>query len=202
MLHMLPSSVLARTRFPVGDRTKAAVRRAAETLGLRTAAKPDSQDVCFVASSIGRRGFLADRGLRFTPARVVDVDSGAEVGRIDAIEMVTVGQRRGLGAAGGAAARYAVDVDVAAGVVRVGGAEDLLVDQVTVDPDSWTWVAGPPPPGAPLEVQCSAHGAPLAATVDAARGVVRLDQPARRVAPGQSVVVYRGDEVLGGGLAG
>src|SRR3546814_2680042 len=74
--------------------TKDEVRAHAVRLGLRTASKPDSQDVCFITSVEGRRGFLRDR-ITYTPGRVVDTD-GVEVGRVDAVELVTIGQRRGL----------------------------------------------------------------------------------------------------------
>mgnify|MGYP003494042265 CR=1 FL=1 len=119
--------------------TKDAVRAEAAALGLRTADKPDSQDVCFVTSTAGRVGFLGSR-IPLRPGLVVD-DTGAEVGRVEAVELVTVGQRRGLGLAGGGAPRYAVDVDVASATVRVGSADELLSDRVVLD--QVVWAAGP-----------------------------------------------------------
>ena len=117
VVHMLGQTELARTLFPVGRFTdKAELRALAGSLGLRTATKPDSQDVCFVTSAAGREGFLGSR-IPLRPGRVVDA-TGAEVGRVEAVELVTVGQRRGLGLAGGGAPRYAVDVDVASATVR------------------------------------------------------------------------------------
>ena len=195
VLHMLGQDILARTLLPVGHLTKARVRKRATALGLRTAAKPDSQDVCFITSVGGRRSFLGER-LSLTPGRVVDAE-GVDVGRVAATELVTIGQRRGLGVAGGGAPRYAVSVDVGAGTVTVGGAADLLTDEVGLGDVSW--VDGPV--GGPVEVQCSAHGTPRPAEFDIRAGVVRFHQPAPRVAPGQSVVLYRGDEVQGGGTA-
>ena len=195
VLHMLGQAELRRLRFPVGHLTKAAVRSLAAELGLRTAAKPDSQDVCFIPTSGGRRGFLGDR-LRFTPGRVVDTD-GAEVGRVDAVELVTIGQRKGLGTAGGAAPRFAVGVDVAAATVTVGRADDLLAASVELADTSW--VDGEPA-GAVL-VQTSAHGEPVAATWDPSTATARFDRQVRRVAPGQSVALYDGDVLLGGGVA-
>ena len=113
VLHMLGQEQLAATLLPVGELTKADVRAIADDLGLRTATKPDSQDVCFITSSSGRSGFLRER-LTFTPAAVVD-RAGHRVGQVDAIELVTVGQRKGLGLQGGdEEARYAVEVDAAA----------------------------------------------------------------------------------------
>jgi tRNA-uridine 2-sulfurtransferase len=192
VLHMLGQAQLGRVLLPVGALTKAEVRTRAAALGLRTATKPDSQDVCFISSTVGRAAFLGER-LPLTPGRVVDAD-GAVVGEVPAVELVTVGQRRGLGLAGGGAPRYAVDVDVRTATVTVGDAAALLrPGELLQDP---TWVDGRPRPG-PLEAQCSAHGRPRSATLSGDE--VRWDEPQPRVAPGQSVVLYRGDTVLGGG---
>ena len=100
--------------------TKDAVRSMAADLRLRTAAKADSQDVCFIHTRRGRAGFLGDR-LPLTPGRVVD-RGGAEVGSVDAVELVTVGQRRGLDMGGSAQRQFALDVDVVSRTVTVGGA--------------------------------------------------------------------------------
>jgi tRNA-specific 2-thiouridylase len=195
VLHVLGRDELRRVLLPVGEVTKAEVRARATALGLRTAAKPDSQEVCFIpGAGGGRRRFLAER-ITLTPGRVVDT-GGALVGAVPAVELVTVGQRRGLGLATGRP-RYAVDVDVAAATVTVGAAEDLRVDAVALTRCSW--VDGEP--AGPVEAQCSAHGEPVEAEWDPATTTVRFAHPVRRVAPGQSVVLYRGDEVLGGGLA-
>jgi tRNA-uridine 2-sulfurtransferase len=190
---VLQQHQLAHTVFPIGGLTKAEVRASAAALGLGTAAKPDSQEVCFIRRAQGRVGFLADR-LDLHAGRVVDA-SGAEVGTVAAVELVTVGQRHGLGLPGGHDPRYAVDVDVAGRTVTVGAAEDLLVDATTVGP--WTWSAGPVVGRA--TAQTSAHGAPAPASI--ADGEVRWDRPRRRVAPGQLVVVYEGDQVAGSALA-
>jgi tRNA-specific 2-thiouridylase len=195
VLHMLDQATLARTLLPVGELTKADVRVRASALGLRTAGKPDSQDVCFITSVGGRQSFLDER-LVMTPARVVDA-GGAELGRVPAAELVTVGQRRGLGLAGGAESRYAIAVDVAGATVTVGSATDLLVGEVALERLSWTTE----PVEGPVLVQCSAHGDPRSAVLDPTTGAVRFDQLAPRVAPGQSVALYRSDEVLGGGTA-
>jgi len=196
VLHMLGQDALRRIRFPVGDITKDEVRRQAGALGLRTADKPDSQDVCFITRAGGRADFLARR-LELHPGRVVDT-AGNDVGHVAAVELVTVGQRRGLGADGASDPRYAVSIDVPGATVTVGSAQELLVDRTTVE--SLTWVDGPVA-GAVL-VQCSAHGEPRPARLDAG-GTVAWSAPQRRVAPGQSVVFYDTDDraVLGGGIS-
>jgi len=201
VVHMLDQHDLARTMFPVGDIDKGEVRRLAAEMGLRTASKPDSQDVCFITSTGGRETFLGDR-IPFRPATVVD-RSGAELGRVEAVEMVTIGQRRGIGLPGGGPKRYVVDVDVPNGVVTVGGDADLYRASVSVVDTTWV---DAPRPGAVL-VQCSAHGAPQSADIavddDGAGVSVRWSEPQRRVAPGQSIVFYDlgNRRVLGGGTA-
>ncbi|MEL6891226.1 MAG: tRNA 2-thiouridine(34) synthase MnmA [Actinomycetota bacterium] len=208
VVHMLDQAQLARTLFPVGHLDKADVRALATEIDLRTADKPDSQDVCFITKSDGRSTFLGDR-ITFRPARVVDTD-GAEIGRVEAVEMVTIGQRKGLGLPGGGPKRYAVDVDVDAAVVTVGDERDLLDPGVDVVDVAWVDA----PVGGEVLVQCSAHGAPRRATVElgvgpeagaadrATRASVRWATAERRVAPGQSVVFYdlTDRRVLGGGI--
>jgi len=198
VLHMLGQDQLGRLLLPVGDMTKAEVRARAAAAGLRTAAKPDSQDVCFISRTGGREAFLGPR-IGLHPGRVVDTE-GRELGKVAAVELVTVGQRRGLGGPPppGAGRRYAVDVDVAGATVTVAPLADLLTHTVRVHSMSWT--DRPVPAGAPVEVQVSAHGRPEAATWTG--GAVVTAGPVRRVAPGQSVVLYSGDRVLGGGVAG
>jgi tRNA-uridine 2-sulfurtransferase len=203
VLYVLGQRELARTLLPVGDLTKDQVRAEAERLGLRTADKPESQDVCFITSISGRGGFLGRR-IPLRPGRVVD-ESGRAVGTVPTVELVTVGQRRGLGLAGGGSPRYVVDVDVPGATVRVGDRRDLLRDEVALH--RVTWATGPPAAGTALAAQCTAHGSPAPATIDQRGGpdeegatLVRFASPQRRVAVGQSVVLYEGDEVVGGGI--
>jgi len=202
VVHMLGQAQLARTLFPVGTMQKAALRAIASSIGLRTADKPDSQDVCFITSTGGRTAFLGER-IPFRRGAVVDGD-GRRVGAVEAVELVTVGQRKGLGLAGGGPTRYAVDVDVEGGIVTVGSADELLRTGLEVETTSWV-------DGAPDErdvlVQCSAHGSTRPAAIDLDAGGasvrVRWSEPQRRVAPGQSVVFYdlADRRVLGGGIA-
>jgi tRNA-specific 2-thiouridylase len=194
VVHVLDRAALGRVRFPVGQLTKAEVRAEATRLGLATADKPDSQDVCFITATGGGRGaFLAAR-LPTRPGDVVDGD-GCVVGRVPAVELVTIGQRHGLGLPGGTAPRYAVAVDVPAATVTVGRKADLLAGRVTVPDLRWVGdeVEGP------LAAQVSAHGEPRPCRVEGTEVVFAL--PQRRVAPGQSVVLYHDDLVVAGGTA-
>ncbi len=192
VLYVLGRHELERVRFPVGVMTKAEVRAKAAALGLPTASKPDSQDVCFVTTSGGREALLGSR-IPLHAGRVVNT-AGAEVGTVHAVELVTIGQRRGLGTGGGAR-RYAIAVDTASRTVTVGNAGDLLAESVSLI--QLCWVDGPV--AGAVEVQTSAHGDPVPATFDGV--TVTFAEPQRRVAAGQSVALYRGDEVLGGGIA-
>ncbi|MCU1490022.1 MAG: tRNA (5-methylaminomethyl-2-thiouridylate)-methyltransferase [Acidimicrobiaceae bacterium] len=200
VLAVLERAQLQRSLFPVGTMTKPEVRRMAERLGLSTAAKPDSQDVCFVArhgEGSGRKGFLAPR-VELHPGRVVEASTGAVVGQVDAVELVTVGQRRGLGPNGAAsgARRYALEVDVANRTVLVGGEEELLVRRHPLE--QRTWVGDALALGTEVLVQSSAHGQTRRAVLE--EGGVRLLDPARAVAPGQLVACYVGDQVVGSGI--
>ncbi|HEX2848905.1 MAG TPA: tRNA 2-thiouridine(34) synthase MnmA [Acidimicrobiales bacterium] len=191
VLSMLGQRQLAHLLLPVGEMTKDDVRAEASRLGLRTASKPDSQDVCFIRRG-GREVFLGDR-IPLHPGRLVDT-AGNLVGEVPAVELVTVGQRRGL-PGGARARRYALDVDVDTRTVVVGAEDELAVPAITLT--DVTWAGGPLADGTEVDVQTSAHGRPQPAVwvAGSLRGALR------RVAPGQTVALYRGDEVVGAGLA-
>ncbi len=204
VLSMLGQTALARVAFPVGEMTKDAVRAHARRLGLRTAGKPDSQDVCFIGSADGRPGFLAGR-MALHPAQIVDTQ-GRPAGSVAAVELVTVGQRRGMGHGADGRRRYVTHVDLGARRVTVGSAQEVLRSSVVLSGPSLSWVDRPLPAGAPAVAQVSAHGRPVACTVDAdgTDRVVRFDAPQRPVAPGQTVALYDArdpDSVLGSGIA-
>jgi tRNA-specific 2-thiouridylase len=198
VVHMLDQAQLARTMFPVGGMQKAEVRALAASIDLRTADKPDSQDVCFISSTGGRTTFLGDR-IAFRPGTVVDT-AGDRIGTVESVELVTIGQRKGLGLPGGGPKRYVVDVDTQTATVTVGDDSDLLRDSAVVDDVTWV----DEPHEGSLLVQCSAHGEPRAASIVARNRTVTATwmQPQRRVAPGQSIVFYDGTNtrVLGGGI--
>ena len=209
VLYTLTAKELDSVMFPIGEMTKEQVRSHAASLHLRTAAKPDSQDVCFITRASGRAAFLEQR-IELHPGRIQDED-GETLGTVSAVEVVTLGQRRGLHLAGGAAARYVVDVDLPTATVTVGGPEGLLCDELELENLVW---AADAVEGV-MNLQCAAHGAALPATVtlDPAEdgpATVRVQwhEPHRRIATGQSVVMYAELEttagleqvVVGGGL--
>ncbi len=138
VLYMLGQAQLARLRLPVGEMTKDRVRGVADELGLRTAAKPDSQDVCFISKDAGRNGFLSAR-MPVTGGRLVTT-AGDDIGPVQALELLTIGQRRGLGLLPRSRPerRYVVDVDLTGRTATVGDLEALLVDRTEVADLSWS----------------------------------------------------------------
>jgi len=192
VLYMLTQRELARTVFPVGELTKSDVRALAQRLGLRTATKPESMDVCFVKKG-ARAEFLAARA-EMTPGSIVDT-SGTEVGAHHGVAVFTVGQRRGLGVASGER-RYVVDIDAASATVTIGTKQDLLRDDVALQ--GLTFV-DTRPDDAFLLAQVRAHGDVADARL--CGDVVRFVTPQPRVARGQVVALYDGDVLVGGGIA-
>jgi len=193
VLHTLGQRELAKLDFPIGHMIKDDVRARAVDIGMRLADKPDSQDVCFITRESGREDFLRNR-IALTPGRIID-QAGTEVGRVDAVEMVTIGQRKGLGIGGLAEPVYATDVDVSTATVTIGRRADLYASSVEVDQVTWVSEAVT----GPLRAQTSAHGEAAPVTVDGS--TITWDEPRRRVAAGQSVVLYADNRVVGSGIA-
>ena len=197
VLHMLGQDVLSRLLLPVGGWHKPDLRDEAQRRGLLTAAKPDSQDVCFITKEGGREAFLEARG-GLTPGVIVTED-GAEVGAVPATELVTVGQRKGLNVSGISEPHFVVDVDLQESVVTIGPRRSLRVEETTFVQPVW---ADQPFTGT-ARVQASAHGVALPAEVLDARVV--WGGPRDRIAAGQSLVFYDGDgpdaTVIGGAIA-
>ena len=193
VLSVLAGAAIADTLLPVGDLTKAEVRARAEALGLRTASKAESMDVCFIRRD-ERGSFLRGR-VPAAPGPIVDVD-GRPIGEHDGVAGFTIGQRRGTGVAAGER-RYVVDLDVTTSTVVIGRREDLLRDRI--DLTGLTPTHDPIAAGTRVLVQTSAHGEPVGAVLDG--DTVHLDVARPRVAPGQVVALYDGDRVVAGAYA-
>jgi tRNA-specific 2-thiouridylase len=200
VLHMLGQRQLARSLFPVGGQTKAETRAHAERLGLPVASKPDSQEVCFVPGA-DHGAFLARHAPDLVRAGEVIDPRGRHLADHDGTFRFTVGQRKGLGVSTGERS-YVNEIDAASGRVVVGPGE--LLARRGLIAERVSWIAGRPPQDGPFEasVRIRYKGDDVAAVVepvgpDAAR--VEFRAPERAIAPGQSVVFYRGDELLGGG---
>ena len=189
VLYMLGPDELAHTLLPVGELTKAEVRDRARDLGLRTAEKRESMDVCFITRG-GREAFLGAR-IERRAGTIVD-EHGAVVGAHDGVDAFTIGQRRGLGVAVGER-RYVTDIAVETATVTVGPPHALLQDRVHVRD-----VHCPRALPQPMLAQFRAHAAPVPATLDGADVV--FASPQKRIAPGQVVAFYDGDVCCGGGI--
>lgn len=193
VLSMLTERELERTIFPVGELTKGQVRALAADMGLRTARKPESMDICFVPEG-DYRGFLTGHSPEvFQPGELVDTE-GNHVGEHDGIVGFTIGQRRGLGVAVGEP-RFVVRIESSTSTVVLGTREDLGVS--SVDLAEATWSHGGPIEGRVI-AQYRAHGEPVTATLFGS--TLEFDEPQRAIAPGQTVAFYEDDRVLGGAL--
>ncbi len=198
VLHMLSQEALTKIRLPIGEMTKEEVRDYATNIGLRTASKPDSQDICFVASG-DYRDFLA---LRYpevaSPGSVLDMQ-GRIIGEHPGTAGFTIGQRKGLGVAVGSA-RYVVDIQPVAQTITIGTYDDLLVEGCVANEMSFTH--RPPLAGEMVGVKVRYRTEPVEARIMAvgARWEFLFTTPQARPAPGQSLVMYDGEFVLGGGI--
>ncbi len=193
VLSMLTQTELSRTCLPVGELTKKKVRQIAAGMGMRSAHKPESMDICFVGDG-HYRGFLEDIAPEvFEPGPLVDIH-GNEMGTHPGIVGFTVGQRRGLGIAVGEP-RFVIQIDPDSSTVVLGSREDLLVSGA--DLSHVTWTDGAAITGEVM-AQYRAHGDPVVARINST--TLSFREPQAAIAPGQTVAFYEGEKVLGGAL--
>jgi tRNA-uridine 2-sulfurtransferase len=196
---------LARTSFPIGGMRKPQVREIARELGLPVAAKPDSQEICFVPNGDYAAfidAYFREQGVstKRTEGEIVDI-AGHVLGEHAGVHHYTVGQRRGLGIAAGEPL-YVIATEPATQRVIVGRNEALLRSTLTAREVNWISIA---PIAEPVRAQVkirNKHAAADATLYPAAgpeRVEVRFDEPQRAVTPGQGAVFYDGDLLLGGG---
>ncbi len=190
---------LAKTLFPVGAMGKDSVRAKAAQLGLYTAEKAESQEICFVPN-----GRYADFVEKVAAGRVREGDivdrQGHVLGRHAGVQRFTVGQRRGLGISS-PQPLYVTAVDGSRARVVVGSKEELRSEGLVAKQLSWT-SGQAPPAGTRIEVQIRYRHRAAAARLlscEGARAVIGFDDAQDAVAPGQAAVFYQGDELLGGG---
>jgi tRNA-specific 2-thiouridylase len=194
VLAMLGQRELARVRFPVGDLEKSETRELAIGLGLRTARKPDSQDICFVGKDHYRNFLRTVEPATVAPGPILD-GAGQVLGSHLGIAGFTIGQRRGVGVALGER-RYVVEVRPETSTIVLGDRSQLEVGAIGLS--GITWVDLPVMTGEAVEVQYRAHGVPVPAVWEDGR--LLFETPQIAVAPGQTAALYRGERVLGSGI--
>jgi tRNA-specific 2-thiouridylase len=197
VLYMLGQEELTRVRFPIGEMNKAETRSVATRLGLRTASKKESQDICFVATG-DYRSFLDTQTEDAGQAGPIIDHDGTYLGDHQGVAGFTIGQRKGLGVAVGEA-RYVTSIDPAGATVVLGRRDHLLASGARLNGVSW--VGDEPPAAGRVEVKIRYNFPAVPATIDldGSTCTVLFEERQSSVAPGQAGVVYRGDEVLGGG---
>lgn len=195
-LYRITNEALAKTLFPLGRLTKTEVRFIAEQKDLVTAHKKDSQGICFVGS-VGIKEFLSQFA-QSSPGDVVDRDTDKAIGHHDGALFYTIGQRHGLGLGGGLP-YYVVGKDMEKNIVYVSrNLNDGAMWRTELSLNDMHWINQSPSDNEPLLARLRHRGTLLPATL---RGTtLHLNEAERAATAGQSVVLYRGSEVLGGGI--
>lgn len=198
-LYDLPQDLLAHTIFPLGEKEKSETRQIAQQYNLKTADKPESQDLCLVEAHGSMRTFL-DEHINQKEGEIVDQE-GKVLGHHNGIHHYTIGQRKGLGIAA-AEPLYVVKLDPAMNRVIVGNRDSGTRSECTVGRMNWS---GIPEPQTPIqtEVQIRYRSRPAKVSViplEEGRVKLMFDEPQFGVTPGQAAVFYDGEVVLGGGI--
>jgi tRNA-specific 2-thiouridylase len=187
-------------RFPLGGLPKSDVRRIAGEFGLSVAAKPDSQDICFVPDGDYARIVRSVRPEGAKPGKIVDATSGEVLGEHAGVIHFTVGQRRGLEIGGQPEPLYVIGLDAETAEVRVGPRKLLAVGAARLTETNRIG----PLPDAPLTAKVRSLAKPVPVVLDGPLGegaetTIRFAEPEYGVAPGQAAVIYAGERVVGGG---
>lgn len=187
-------------RFPLGGMPKPQVRDLAEAAGLRNAAKPDSQDICFVPDGNYAKIVTKVRPDGAAPGAIVHAATGETLGTHKGIVHFTVGQRKGLEIGGQPEPLYVIGLDAASREVRVGPKRMLAVSAARLTETNRIG----PVPDMPLTAKVRSMAKPVAVTLDGSLGegaavTIRFAEPEFGVAPGQAAVIYAGERVIGGG---
>lgn len=199
VLYTLTQHQLAHLRLPLGEMDKEAVRALAREASFANCGKPDSQDICFVPDGAYARFIWEHTGHTPEPGDFIDID-GCILGQHAGIECYTIGQRKGVGLSG-AHPYYVVAKNADRNTVMLGEDEDLWREDLTAGELNWIAFDALTAP-----LRCAArtryHQTETPCTVtpgDEGQAEVRFDAPVRAITPGQAVVFYDGDVVLGGG---
>ncbi len=198
-LYDLSQELLSASLFPLGGQTKDETRKIAAQYGLKTADKPDSQDLCLIEAHGSMRSFL-DKYIAPTEGDIVDLD-GKVLGKHQGIHHYTIGQRKGLGVAA-AEPLYVVKLDRVMNRVIVGNRESAGSGECVVSRLNWVSMVAPTTPiRAQVQVRYRSSATPVTAIpLEGDRLKLVFDEPQFGITPGQAAVLYEGDKVLGGGI--
>ncbi len=199
VLYKLSQKLLSHLLFPLGEVTKPEVRETAKRMGLNTAEKPESMEICFVTQRSYRDFVKMHRPRAFVPGNIVDIQ-GNVLGQHEGIAGFTVGQRKGMGLSGGP--YFVVELNPETATVVVGRDQDTFVKEFSVGEMNWMgWEPITEPREALAKIRYRSVEQPAVLYPNGPKGVkVVLKDPARAVTPGQSAVFYEGDAVIGGGV--
>ncbi len=196
VLYTLKQAELEKLLFPVGSYPKTEIRRLALEMGLDLHDKPDSAEICFVPDG-DYRSFLSQR----SPQRVGSIvdKAGEVVGEHDGVAGFTIGQRKGIGAFGGK--RFVTNIDPQLNVVTIGDEDDLLAKRLWAEKPSWVNNQAPAFEfDATVKVRYKSTPAAAHVRVHGDEIEVEVERPLRAITPGQAVVLYDGDSVIGGAI--
>ena len=199
VLYKLNQKLLAHLLFPLGEINKPQVRESARRMGLNTAEKPESMEICFVTQKSYRDFVKIHRPRAFVPGKIVDVE-GNVLGQHEGIAGYTIGQRKGMGLSGGP--YFVVELQPDTATVIVGREKDSFTKEFPVAEMNWVaWEPITRPREVLAKIRYRSVEQPATIHPDGPNRVrVVLKDPARAVTPGQSTVFYEGDAVVGGGV--
>jgi tRNA-specific 2-thiouridylase len=204
VLHVLGQRDLARAMFPCGEYTKPQVRELAHHFGLPTAERAESQDLCFLTQG-DYRGFLTRQMPEIARPGPIVTAQGEVIGQHEGLPFYTIGQRKGLHVANrstSAEPLYVLKLDAAHNTLVVGTADQLGAREVIVPAMHYVSDVAPEQPlRCTAKVRYKAREAP-GLLIPLPNGAARFefDEPQRDATPGQGLVAYNGDEVIGGGV--
>jgi tRNA-specific 2-thiouridylase len=201
VLHVLTQEKLQRALFPVGEYPKPEIRKIAESFGLPTASRADSQDLCFLAGD-DYRNFLARNAPELNQPGNIETPDGKIIGQHNGLANYTIGQRKGLNVPS-PVPLYVVTKYAVRNTLVVGTQDELGFPELTARDINWTSGDAPSAPFRSLvKIRYTARAVPAEVTPleGGTRAQVRFDAPARDVTAGQAAVFYVGEEVLGGGI--
>lgn len=200
VLYGFTQEQLAHTLLPLGDYTKPQIRQMARQMGLAVAEKPESQEICFVTDNDYRRFIKEKAAGKIIPGPMLDT-TGRVIGRHQGIPFYTIGQRKGLGLALGHPA-YVVAIDPVKNAVVIGDVADLTGHSLIASHNNYIFIDQLRQPMAvTVKIRYQSKEVP-AMLVPLEDGLVRVDlqTPERAITPGQAVVYYAGENVVGGGI--